>query len=201
MPSPSKSVEAVVEVLNTAKHPAWPITNLPAATFLRLHGGMSDEEIGLFFFIACSYKQLTLGENTEQTIDTFLAETQHNGLVMPGGLRFSENGEAKVVPSCCSGLEDWREWLAVPHGRKYVWAGHDPTPEIEYTNFGVRIWQDSPAEGVSFIDFGLDELSAQMRQIEIDMYGLLWRIEAWANYMAADLGASLARCFAIHLKI
>jgi hypothetical protein len=201
MSMPLKSVEAVVESLFTDELPPWLITSLPGGTFFRLHGGMSDEEVGLFFFTACAYNQLPLQADAIQTIQAFLTETQENGLVMPGGLHFAEASEVKVVPGCSSGLEDWREWLAVPFGQKYVWAGHDPTPEVEYNEFGVRIWQDRPADGVSFIDFDLDALGKQMKQIEIDMKGLLKRVKEWANYVAPGSGESLADCFAQHLKI
>lgn len=63
-------------------------------------------------------------------------------MFVPGGLlaRDTETG-VSIPPSCCCGLEDWREWVSVPRGGQ-PWLGHSPTPWIEHLDGAVRIWPD-----------------------------------------------------------
>ena len=120
---------------------------------------------------------------------------------MPGGLQFVEDGVAKVVPGCCSGLENWREWLDVPYGQKMIWAGHNPTPWVEYFDGGVRIWEDEKSDEIQHIEFSQEEMELLLKKTETDLKGFLRQLEKWARYVAPGFEQSIVAYFAQHMHI
>ena len=72
-----------------------------------------------------------------ETLNALVAED----FALPGGLQFLQDEQVKVVPGCCTDLEDWRKWLDVPNG-KTIWAGHDPSPGVECVNGVIRVWRN-----------------------------------------------------------
>ena len=126
-------MEAVVEIEASYKHdgimPPWKISKSDNyLSFVRLYAGISDEEIGAVMYIACNYNSLENGDEiikstALETLKTFVLEED---FVLPGGLQFKENGEVKVSPGCCGGLEDWNDWSDVAGGETDIWTGHDP---------------------------------------------------------------------------
>jgi len=133
---PQKTIEVVVEISSFDIEPPWAVVSIANLSFLRLFSGITDEEIGSIILTACLYNQIEVFPSATETLNAFLAEE----FVLPGGLQFSEDAKVKVVPGCCCGLEDWREWLDVPNGNT-IWAGHDPSPGVEFVDGGVRVWQ------------------------------------------------------------
>ena len=161
-----------------------------------MFSGVTDEEIGSVVLTACLYNQIEIHPSAIETLNAFLAEE----FVLPGGLQFSENAQVKVVPGCCSGLEDWREWLDVLNGNT-IWAGHDPSPGVEFVDDGIRVWQDEKADGVQFIDFGVDEMRGLLEKVESDLKGFVVRLGKWADYLAPELKLKIVEHFAKNMNI
>jgi len=200
--STDRSVEAVIEPAlgNPDGVPPWPIISPPASTpsFLRLWPGLSSDEIGTIMFIACLYNHIDFQSSTVETINAFLAG---DGFVLPGGLRFSEGHEVKIIPGCCCGVEDWREWLEVPHGQNELWTGHDPAPEVEYIGNTVRIWQHAKADGVAYLDFERAVLEKHLKRVEADLKGFLIQLKKWTEDYAPGLGAQMVKYFSENMRI
>jgi hypothetical protein len=195
---PQKTSEAIVEISSFDGEPPWALSPAGNQTFLRLFSGITDEEIGTVILTACLYNQIDVRPSASETIKAFLEEEQ---FVLPGGLQFSLGGQVKVVPGCCCGLEDWRGWLDVPNGANSVWAGHNPSPEVEFVNGGIRIWQDKKADGVVFIDFGVDEMHGLLRKVESDLKGFVVRLGKWTDSIALELHPKIVTHFANNMDI
>ena len=193
---PQKIIEAVVEVRAFGENTPWPVAAVRDWSFLRLFAGVTDQEIGTLILTACSYNQIEVQSSPIETLEAFIADD----FVLPGGLRFSDAGQVKVVPGCCAGLEDWREWLDVPNG-KTVWAGHDPHPSVEFTDGIVRVWQDEKAEGIEFIDFGADEMRGLLERVESDLKGFVFRLGKWTDFIAPELNPRLVEHFTKNMDI
>jgi hypothetical protein len=64
-------------------------------------------------------------------------------LLVAGGLQVCDSDTGVVVvPGCCAGLGNWRDWTQVLAGAP-PWLGHAPDPEIEVLGERLRVWQDS----------------------------------------------------------
>lgn len=177
--------------------PPWAVASIADWSFLRLFSGVTDEEIGSVILTACLYNHhLEVQRSAIETLNAFVAED----FVLPGGLQFSEDEQVKVVPGCCAGLEDWREWLDVPDG-KTIWAGHDPSPGVEFVNGIIRVWQDEKGDGVDFIDFGVDEMRGLLEKVESDLKGFVFRLGKWADFVAPTLQKKIVEHFAKNMHI
>jgi hypothetical protein len=72
-------------------------------------------------------------------VDALLAEEL---IIITGGLQVCDtNAGIAVMPGCCAGLEDWRDWAQVFTGDS-PFLGHDPGPEVEAVCDDLRVWQD-----------------------------------------------------------
>lgn len=191
-----KFVEAVIEIIPYEYKPPWSIASFENYSFLRLFSGTTDDEVGTVMSIACNYNQVEIQPSATETLKNFLSDS----FVLPGGLQFLEDGIQKVVPGCCSGLEDWRDWLEVPSG-KGVWAGHDPTPNIEFINGIIRIWEDEKAEDVGFIEFEYDEIRALLEKVKFDLEGFVIKLGKWSEFIAPDLQKEITEHFAKNMNI
>lgn len=192
-----RSIEAVVEVSHPVSGAPWPVLPDTNTSHIRLHAGVTDEEIGSVMMTACLYNRIEISDDAAETLGKLM---ENDGFVMPGGLRLSAEGR-EVLPGCCCGLEDWREWLGVPDGKNAIWTGHDPSPEVEYVDGGVRVWQDAKKEGVEFVGFDLGELAALLARVESDLAGFLYRLGKWSEYSAPGLGQRVAVYFAENMNI
>ncbi|WP_157544907.1 hypothetical protein [Microtetraspora fusca] len=91
-----------------------------------------------------------------------------------------------ISPSCCSGLEDWREWGALPQGY-WPFLGHDPSPWIEILSDRFRVWpDDGRSAGDLFIDIPARELPGLLRGVQRDLLGFLNAVEKWALAIFPD---------------
>lgn len=194
---PQKRIEAVVEIQSFEAEPPWALASVAGWSLLRLFSGSTKEEVGSVILTAGSYNHhLKVQSSAIETLNAFVSED----FVLPGGLRFLENERIKVVPGCCSGLENWREWLDVPNGNS-IWAGHDPSPGVEFIGDTIRVWQDEKADGVEFIDFGVDEMRSLLGKVESDLKGFTVRLGEWADFVAPNLRQKMVEHFAKNMNI
>lgn len=136
MKNSSKIIEVVISIEISNGNPPWEENSPWLALefensseyyelYIRMHAGISDEEIGSVMMVACdSSGGEIIKEKSLETLKAFVAD---EGFVLSGGLLFKENDEIKVAPGCCCGLENWQDWLDVPNGQVDIWTGHDPS--------------------------------------------------------------------------
>lgn len=79
----------------------WPVATLEPGTWLTLDGTCGDPEVGLFIALVADYNNIP---------PDALATAER--LIAPGGLMLTDT-TTEIVPGCCSGLEDWRDWARV----------------------------------------------------------------------------------------
>ncbi|GJF26866.1 hypothetical protein [Streptomyces sp. HO565] len=110
-------------------------------------------------------------------------------VIAPGGLRIRDTATGITVsPGCCSGLEDWRDWLGLMNGEE-PWVSHDPTPHIEHLGASVRLWPDEDHPRESFIDLPLARLPELLDSLRDQLVGFLAAVEGWAAQHAPALAA------------
>ena len=196
-----KIIKAVVEITSFNSESPWIVSSFENYSFLRLSPSATDEEIGSIILTACLYNQIDIRSTATETLRAFIAQD----FVLPGGLQFLENEKVKIAPGCCSGLEDWREWLEVPNGYGGVWAGHDPNPGVEFVAGKIRVWQDvskdKKANETKFIDFEIDEMRNLLEKVESDLKGFVMKLEKWTDFVAPGLKQMVGHHFAQNMRI
>jgi hypothetical protein len=188
------TLHAVVET-DSAITDAWvSVPAKPWPRFLRLHGGMTDSEVALLMGVRLGYGNLTDGVPSPAEI------AAEGDSVLPGGLSAIDAAN-RIDPSCCCGIEGWREWLALLEKGQDVWMGHDPSPTAVVWEDGFRIFPDGglgePRPGLEHsIFFRPSELDRALRQVELDLRGALEALARWTRIHTAEEAAGIVAAFA-----
>lgn len=178
-------MQAVIEVPAVETPLPWPVASMAAGSWLALDAGCTDAEVGLFVCALAHRLDVESPGGREEFVAALLAEEI---LIVAGGLRLLDTvtGVA-VVPGCCAGLEDWREWAGVLTGGS-PWLGHDPSPEVEIgDDGGLRVWQDGGPNryrgrwaGVQVV-LPRPALPGLLRRVRQDLAGFLVRVRQWVE--------------------
>lgn len=152
--------------------------------WLTLHAGCSPEEVELFLVALAAHINVEPPGGRDEMVDALLREDL---LLVAGGLRLDDTDTgASVLPGCCAGLEDWREWTSVLHGDA-PWLGHDPGPGVEVCGDLLRVWQHGgPPRRGPYVELTRAALTELLASAQADLVGFLARLDAWAR--AARLG-------------
>jgi hypothetical protein len=122
-------LEAVVECPSDLTPFPWRIITCHDQSFIRLWGGMSDEEVGTIIAQTILYNRIEISTDVPALLERIV---RSENLVLPGGIRaIDDESQLTIEPGCCCGLETWREWLNFAEGGNSPWLGHDPDPWVE----------------------------------------------------------------------
>jgi hypothetical protein len=171
--------------------PAWP--------WLALHGGCTDEQVGLFVAVLANPIGGSPPSSLSRTIEDLLAQEL---IIIDGGLQLSDTAAGvSVNPGCCAGLEDWRDWSQVLAGGGSPWLGHTPDPEIEVAGDLLRVWRDRGHHGVR-LELPKASLPALMKDVHADLVGFLAAVADWTERLKSGprggaLVQEIARLLAI----
>src|SRR5690606_23162434 len=191
------TVDPVLETHDAAGFTAWPIGAPPEDHFLALSGRMSPADVRTAMAVVFEYNGIPVTHLTDARLHRHLAETE--GLLAPGGLRFRDTAAGvTIAPGCCSGLEDWREWWGVVHGRE-LWLGHDPALHVTQAEHTVRLQQDD--EDSPYIEITRDELSGLLTTAQQHLSGFLGLARRWAAATTPDAATRLISALDQHLEI
>ncbi|WP_328315572.1 hypothetical protein [Streptomyces sp. NBC_00388] len=200
-------VNAVLETPDTVGFSLWPVADLPPYQFMALSGSMSPLEVGTALTKLVDYTWRT-GEDDRPLTDADevirrLLETDK--VIATGGLRVHDTRtDVTVLPGCCCGLEDWREWLDVANGET-LWLGHDPSPRLEHTDEAVQLWPDGAdaqeAPSGLPVEIMVGDLPVILQTVQEGLQGFLYLTKQWATRhvptLAEDLTARLDEDLAI----
>lgn len=146
--------------------------------FIELNDHSPDGDIAWIVALLASYNGILSSGSIEKATHAVMTA---DALVLPGGLMVrAENIE--IPPSCCCGLEDWREWFSVEPGSISPWLGHDPSPWVECKPDLAVIWADSnlgdksPCVPVSYSD-----LEAGRQSARTDLIAFTARLSSWLS--------------------
>ncbi len=198
----SKRLEAVVEIYGIENFNAWD-TEKNSEKFLRLWENTTLNEAGSIIAQIARYNGIEINNKKETIINSFLNE---ESLVVGGGLKFVD-GEKKINPGCCCGLESWDECLQITPERCGLWLGHNPAPYIEFLEEEriYRIWSDVKANGrpesIFYIDFKIDEFNEAVKNVSQDLRDFLIVLKHWADKIAPNQSDKLVETFKTHFYI
>lgn len=109
--------------------------------YIVLDGETGREMTALFFCALFDYNHIEFGNSMEMDIDALLSE---DCLILSGGTAFFIDAGRYILPSCCCGIECWKEIFQAVRDRESPWLGHDPTPIFSYEGENLYIWSDDP---------------------------------------------------------
>ncbi|MET9251677.1 hypothetical protein [Nonomuraea sp. NPDC003709] len=178
-------MDAVLETDGTADFTAWPVAEPATDKILVLSGRMSPAEVGTAMAVIFSYADIPTApiSDLHHLLDRHLADAE--ALIAPGGLRIRDTAtNAEILPGCCCGLENWREWRNVLH-KQGIWLGHDPDTELEYIAGAVRLRQESGSRSLPSptheVEIQLDDLPALLATVHLRLQGFLSLVGRWAS--------------------
>lgn len=179
-------LEPVVEIgYGLAELPALPLmgTREPGS-WMAVDRDSTLADAGLFVAMLAEHAGADRRTGVAEAVARVVAA---ESLILPGGLRASDTVTGKsVVPGCCVGLEDWREWVDLLN-HVSPWMGHDPGPWVEFHTSRLRLWQDShnpPRRGHRNIpiriDIPEDELPRLLVGVQQALNDFLIVVQLWA---------------------
>lgn len=146
--------------------------------FHALNGNMSEPELMAFLRTACAYGDPKADVSTPAEAAAFLTALPSDATrVLAGGL-MARKGDFVIEPSCCCGLEDWREWYLLLDGRGWPWLGHDPAPWVEAKD-GQFVLHTDKGEQAETLTVPADELAAALDRARADLEAFAASLRAW----------------------
>lgn len=181
----------------------WQIPEYTPFSMIRLFGEITSPEVGIVFAQLAEYNQIELANDKQSVLEQIL---EAESLVLPGGIKVISKDKS-ISPSCCCGLETWREWIMFLETGQSPWLGHDPSPWLERQGDLIRIWSDDSIEPVSrvfCIDVPRPDFERALILVERDLQAFLYSIESWAQDVgfarSNELSQKFDECFNIRRK-
>ncbi|WP_067473539.1 hypothetical protein [Actinomadura hibisca] len=200
------TAEVVVETLVLPDFTAWPIAERPDDLLLALSGQMSLDQVGTVMAELFSRSGIPVEPLSElhHLLDRHLVEAEC--LTMSGGLRLHDTTtRAQIVPGCCCGLEDWRDWAQLLQGDDELWLGHDPHTRVRIEQNKVRLDQNAralnPAFPSSVLEISLNELPDLLKAAHRQLQGFLDSVDRWAGALSPQAASRLVQIFDENFQI
>ncbi|MDI1436398.1 hypothetical protein [Polyangium sorediatum] len=176
--------------------PTHPYRREEGLRTITLTGAMDPLEVGTVMAAIALYglgSDDERGDTAEVVAQRLLSEEK---VVVAGGLEITCGGALVLAPECCTGLENWREWITFAEGGPPPWGGHDPTPYITRLDGGsLALGYHEKKEAA--IEVAPAVLRAALAEVEAEVAGFAALLERWAEThvpaMAAALVDKLAR--------
>ena len=180
---------AVVVEVNINADLAWvPLPPRPWPTHVHLRRAANDRDVALFFGTLCSS---TRSATSVRDLLTNFPQVLSGGVAVVAHQR-------EVLPSCCCGLEHWREWQKVLPTGESPWTGHDPAPLVERTTDAVLVWSDGGMGGKPNEDpvvFTHQDFERALHQASDELFGFLAPLEAWLKGVTPEHAQSVVHQF------
>ncbi|MFF2529162.1 hypothetical protein ACFVS2_09645 [Brevibacillus sp. NPDC058079] len=168
--------------------PDWLNTDVAYTEYVKLTGQTTSDEVDLFIAMLLGYNNIDIKGTPHEVLKRLFDELD---VVIGGGI-YLESNDRIIPPSCCSGLEAWRDVLDSVINRKSPWMGHNPTPRMEFADNIVRVWSDDSNEEdvdkneLYYIDFDYVEFIAKLEMIESDLMEFA-RVPLFNRFLEFDL--------------
>lgn len=191
------TVRPVLEIPNRVGFDLWPVSAAEPYTFLALDGHLTPDEVGTAVMALAACNDIDPTDDRPPRPDDPLGSFLHGLLTMDplfaaGGLQVVDSDTGtRVVPGCCSGLEDRGDWWEVlDGGASAAWFGHDPSPTAELHGFIVRLTADADADADAdngqWIEVSTSELRRLLAGAERDLVDFLGLAAGWLTEHLPD---------------
>ncbi len=176
----------------------WAVQKFKPFSMIRLWGEMTNPEIGLIFAQLAKYNGIEITNDKQAVLEQII---EAENLILPGGIQTVSEDQV-IPPSCCCGLETWREWRDFLKTGDSPWLGHDPSPWLESKDDVILIWSDGgmmPVKNAFHIDASQSDFEQALKLVEQDLQEFLFSIESWARDIsfarAKELFHKFDECF------
>ncbi|MFI0257538.1 hypothetical protein ACH4OW_00640 [Streptomyces sp. NPDC017056] len=179
--------QPVLEIYGSDDFTLWPVAETEPYGFLPLSDRLGPAEVGtaVMRIADCNNVETEDDGRPPRPADP-LGGFLHGLLTMdnlfaPGGLRITDTATGTtLLPGCCNGLEEWRDWFDVVDSRGWASFGHDPAPLAERHGDIVRLTVDAEQENSPVIELPVGDLRRLLAGAERDLTGFLRPAAAWA---------------------
>ncbi|WP_405806617.1 hypothetical protein [Streptomyces sp. NBC_01187] len=181
------TMDAVLEVYRAREFALWEVGQEPPSDrLLALSGELSLPQVGTALAVLVQYNRVE-AHSAAELLPRLAAE---ECLVAPGGLRLHDaRSGTTIVPGCCCGLEEWREWARLGE-REMPWMGHDPDPDGEFGATTVSLWPDEGRRTAPAV-VPFTRLRGLLEKVRSDLTGFMWLAGEWSERQAPGTGAAL----------
>ncbi|SFF97591.1 hypothetical protein SAMN02787118_114137 [Streptomyces mirabilis] len=202
------TVRPVLEIPSHGGFDLWPISDVEPYTFLALDGALATDDVGTAVMALAVCNDIDPGDDGPPRPNGPLGGFLHGLLTMDplfaaGGLEVMDTVTGtRLLPGCCSGLEDRGDWWEVLDGDgSAAWFGHDPSPAAERHGSTVRLTVDSGADTSQWINVPAAELRYLLAGAEKDLADFLDLATRWATGHLPEhsehVGNALARALTL----
>ncbi|KMN42980.1 hypothetical protein [Bacillus sp. LK2] len=166
-------VKAIVQELYY-DFPDW-LDKVECKEYISLTKNNSPQDVDLFLVGLFGYNHIDISNGP---ITAFKDLLNAESIVMAGGILFIEDEEKMIFPSCCSGLEGWRDIFNGVIEGSSPWMGHNPYPTLQFEDDIVHVWSDDyigiweqnlSNDDMYCIEYGRDNLITKLKNIETDL--------------------------------
>ncbi|GAA1794150.1 hypothetical protein [Actinomadura chokoriensis] len=201
-------MQPVLEVYRPEGFTLWPVARLEPFSYLPLSGTLLPIEVGTAVMGITEANDMDPEDGRPQRPADPLGAFLHGLLTMeplfaPGGLRVVDTATGTtLLPGCCSGIEDWREWWSVVDGHAPSgFLGHNPTPCAERHGDMVRMIVDAERDDSPVIELPAADLRRLLAGVERDLTAFHRLAASWAERYVPDRAAPLTAALARALDV
>jgi hypothetical protein len=188
-------LHAVIEVPADVPEFVGAVPARPWPSFVRLHSGTPQSHIALVVGTWAQYPHLRHEPQDPQDLAALIRDFPR---VAPGGLA-AVHHDAEIAPSCCCGLEGWREWERLLTDGQQPWLGHDPSPWVEVNGREFTVWSDGGDDGgirgATSVRFTAEQLQAALQAVERDLVAFGECLRRWPGSCDRRSGEALVAAF------
>ncbi|MFE7649599.1 hypothetical protein [Streptomyces phaeoluteigriseus] len=180
-------VQPVLEVYACEGFGLWPVARSVPYGFLPLSGGLDAAEVGTAVMRIVDCNDMDPGDDGRpprpaDPLGGFLhGLLTMDDLFASGGLRITDTATGTtLLPGCCNGLDERRDWQEVVDGDGFASFGHDPSPLAERHGDTVRLIVDAERDDSPVIELSVTDLRRLLADAERDLGDFLQVAAAWA---------------------
>ncbi|MFE0642571.1 hypothetical protein ACFW2Y_13290 [Streptomyces sp. NPDC058877] len=201
-------LQPVLEVHASDDFDLWPVADITAYGFLPLSGALTPEQVGT------AVKRIAECNDIDPEVDDRparpdepLGSLLHGLLTMDhlfaaGGLRVTDTATGiTLLPGCCSGLGERRDWLGLLDGDGCASFGHDPSPLAERFGGTVRLTVDAEQDDGPVIELSPSRWGDLLDGAEHDLNDFLGLVASWAERQLPEHRGSVVPAIARALDL
>ena len=187
----------IVERTSVEAPPPWSVLGEGMPYRVRLSADMGAAEVGSVVWQLAQYNGVPVdGRSAREILQDIV---RADSIALPGGVAVRDASGREILPGCCAGLEEWREWLAFEITGATPWMGHEPDPWLERVGDVVRVWShgelsEAAIEPAFAIDVPVADFRRGLVDLRTDLEGFLGALGSWARRVSpAEADALVAK--------